>query len=123
MYISSGLGISTALVALSFSHLEILWQSFLIQGALLGIAIAFGAQPAIVIVGQHFARRRGLVMGIVAAAGSAGGFCFPLIFAHISKLVGLDWTLRIVAIIVMSVYITSYSRCLLTDCHAVFVSR
>lgn len=59
-------------------------------------------QPALVIVGHHFVRRRALVMGIVAAAGSIGGVCFPLIFAWLNGLprLGYAWSLRVVALIV-----------------------
>ncbi|KAF2655589.1 MFS general substrate transporter, partial [Lophiostoma macrostomum CBS 122681] len=99
LYLCSGLGGSCALVALSFSKPQILWQLFVIQGVLLGTFIAFGAQPALVIVVQHFVRRRALTMGLVAAAGSGGGFCFPLIFARLAPHIGFAWTLRVVAAI------------------------
>ena len=41
-------------------------------------------------------------MGIVAAAGSIGGVCFPLILAWLNGLPGLGyaWSLRAVALIV-----------------------
>ncbi|KAJ4291656.1 hypothetical protein N0V90_009551 [Kalmusia sp. IMI 367209] len=72
---------------------------FLVQGILLGVANALGTQPALVVVGQHFVRRRAFVMGIVAAAGSVGGVCFPVIFAQLAdpKRVGFAWSLRVVA--------------------------
>ena len=65
----------------------------------MGIANAFGSQPALVVVGQHFVRRRAFVMGIVAGAGSIGGVCFPIIFAKLadSDKVGYAWSLRVVA--------------------------
>lgn len=41
-------------------------------------------------------------MGIVAAAGSVGGACFPIILARLTdlKTVGYSWSLRVVAVIV-----------------------
>lgn len=110
LYIFSGIGCSGALIILSFVKSGVLWQIFLVQGVLLGIAIAFGAQPALVIVGHHFVRRRALVMGIVAASGSVGGVCFPLIFAQLAKpnAIGYEWSLRVVAII--AAYVTSFFR-------------
>jgi MCP family monocarboxylic acid transporter-like MFS transporter 10 len=102
LYIFSGVGCSSALLGLSFVQPGSLWQIFLVQGVLLGIAIAFGAQPALVVVGHHFVRRRGLVMGIVAAVGSVGGVCFPVIFAQLANMpsIGFAWALRVVALIV-----------------------
>ncbi|KAF1960694.1 MFS general substrate transporter [Byssothecium circinans] len=106
LYIFSGVGCSGALLCLSFLEAGLVWQIFLIQGVLLGISIAFGTQPALVIVGHHFIRRRALVMGIVAAAGSVGGVCFPLIFALLSmnNAIGYEWSLRVVALIIAVCY-------------------
>jgi MFS family permease len=101
LYLFSGIGTSGALLLLSVSKPTILWQPFLIQGVLLGLAIAFGAQPAIVVCGQHFFRRRALAMGIVAAAGSVGGVCFPLLFARLMPAIGYAWTLRVVALLIL----------------------
>lgn len=132
MYIFSGISCAGALVGLSFIQTGLLWQIFLVQGVLVGVANAFGSQPALVVVGQHFVRRRALVMGIVAAAGSVGGVCFPVIFARLAGLekVGYAWSLRVVAGIVMcvsgEVFFVIYQA---TDEHrlcytiAVFVSR
>jgi MFS transporter, MCT family, solute carrier family 16 (monocarboxylic acid transporters), member 10 len=91
-----------ALIGLSLVPEGGLWQIFLVQGVLLGIAIAFGAQPALAVLGHHFVRRRALVMGIVAAAGSVGGVCFPIIFTKLAATptVGFAWSLRIVALII-----------------------
>lgn len=69
----------------------------------MGIASSFGSQPALVVVSQHFVRRRALAMGIVAAAGSVGGVCFPVVFARLAGLgdVGYAWSLRVVAGIIV----------------------
>ncbi|CAI6337242.1 unnamed protein product [Periconia digitata] len=121
LYIFSGITSSCALLTLSFLHIHswLLWQIFLVQGVFLGIAIAFGAQPALVVVGRHFVRRRALVMGIVAAAGSVGGVCFPLIFARLNGLpgIGYAWALRVVALMVALCYMIALliSRAKLTD--------
>ncbi|KAF2009488.1 MFS general substrate transporter [Aaosphaeria arxii CBS 175.79] len=109
LYILSGLGCAGGLLALSFSETDELYQLFLIQGVLLGVAIALGAQPALVVAGQHFQRRRALVMGIVAASGSVGGVCFPIIFARLMPQVGFAWTLRVVATVVAVSYAIALS--------------
>ncbi|PVI06267.1 MFS general substrate transporter [Periconia macrospinosa] len=106
LYIVSGVGSAGALVGLSFLQSGKLWQVFLVQGVILGITISVGAQPALVAVNQHFIRRRALVMGIVAAAGSVGGVCFPLILARLNDLsgVGYAWSLRVIALMVALCY-------------------
>ncbi|KAF2684267.1 MFS general substrate transporter [Lentithecium fluviatile CBS 122367] len=111
LYIFSGISCSGVLLCLSFVQPGSLWQIFVVQGVFLGIAIAFGAQPALVVVGHHFARRRGLVLGIVAAAGSVGGVCFPVIFAQLANVpsIGFAWSLRVVALIVACCYVVALS--------------
>lgn len=102
MYICSGISSVGALLGISFIETGSLWQIFLVQGVLVGIANAFGSQPALVVVGQHFVRRRAFVMGIVAGAGSIGGVCFPIVLAKLADLqrVGYAWSLRVVAVII-----------------------
>jgi MCP family monocarboxylic acid transporter-like MFS transporter 10 len=109
LYIFSGIGCSGALVCLSFVQPGSLWQIFVVQGVFLGVAIASGSQPALVVVGHHFMRRRGLVMGIVAAAGSVGGVCFPVLFTQLEGMpsIGFAWSLRVVALIVALVTLKS----------------
>jgi MCP family monocarboxylic acid transporter-like MFS transporter 10 len=101
LYIFSGISCAGALICLSFVQSGSLWQIFVVQGLFLGIAVASGAQPALVVVGHHFVRRRGLVLGLVAAAGSVGGVCFPLIFARLAAMpsIGFAWACRVVALI------------------------
>jgi MCP family monocarboxylic acid transporter-like MFS transporter 10 len=113
LYIFSGISCSGAFLALSFIRSGSLAQIFLVQGVLLGFANAAGSQPALVVVSQHFVRRRALVMGIVAAAGSVGGVCFPALLAKLAdeKQVGYAWSLRVVAGII--VYVDpSYRGCI-----------
>ncbi|KAF2437727.1 MFS general substrate transporter [Karstenula rhodostoma CBS 690.94] len=111
LYIFSGIGCSGAFLGLSFIHSGSLSQIFLVQGVLLGLANACGSQPALVVVGQHFVRRRALVMGLVAAAGSVGGVCFPALLAKLAekKQIGYVWSLRVVSGIIMLCYIVAIS--------------
>lgn len=64
----------------------------------MGISIAFGVQPALTVVGQHFRRRRAFAMGVVASGCALGGACFPIMFAHLLPIVGFNWTLRVAAL-------------------------
>ncbi|KAL5383368.1 hypothetical protein DPSP01_006053 [Paraphaeosphaeria sporulosa] len=105
LYMFSAISCSGAFLGLSFIHSGSLSQIFLVQGVLLGLANACGSQPALVVVGQHFEHRRALVMGIVAAAGSVGGVCFPALLSKLAdeKHIGYAWSLRVVSGIILYV--------------------
>lgn len=98
---TAGLGCSVALVALSFSQPEQLWQQFLTQGVLFGVCSSFGVQPALAVVGQYFHKRRALAMGVVAGGSSLGGVCFPLMFSGLIPRIGFSWSIRVAALICM----------------------
>ncbi|KAF2003840.1 MFS general substrate transporter [Amniculicola lignicola CBS 123094] len=98
LYIGSGVGTAGALLALSFSRPGAVWQVFLSQGLLMGCTIAFGAQPALTVAGQHFKKRRALAMGVVSAGTAAGGVAFPIMFAKLMPIIGFGWCLRLAAV-------------------------
>ena len=92
-------GCSASQLALSFTKSQSLWQQFLTQGLLFGFTVAFGVQPALTVVGQHFKRRRALAMGIVAGGSSIGGVCLPIMFSRLIPVIGFGWSLRVGALI------------------------
>ena len=103
-------------VALSFTHPQAIWHQFLSQGVLFGLAVGFGFQPALCVVGHYFRRRRALAMGIVAAGSSVGGVCLPIMFSRLFDQIGFGmsfllvssqsltmtaWTVRVAALITL----------------------
>ncbi|KAF2877222.1 major facilitator superfamily domain-containing protein [Massariosphaeria phaeospora] len=104
LYIGSGCGTVIALILLSLCKPGAFWQVFLSQGLLMGIAIAFGVQPALTVVGQHFSKQRALAMGIVCTASAAGGICFPIMFKSFLPMIGFRWALRVAALKVVGCY-------------------
>ena len=108
-YAAAGLGCSGAMLGLSFSQPGKIWQPFLSQGVLFGLAVAFGVQPALAVVGQHFKKRRALAMGLVAAGSSVGGVSYPLMFTRLVPRIGFAWSIRIAAFISLFCYITGYA--------------
>lgn len=64
----------------------------------MGSSIAFGIQPALTIVVQHFKRRRALALGVVSAGSSLGGIGFPLMFERLVPSVGFANALRLAAL-------------------------
>jgi MCP family monocarboxylic acid transporter-like MFS transporter 10 len=98
LYIGAGSGTAVGLLVLSFAQQGRFWQVFLIQGLLVGFAAAFGAQPALAVVGQHFKQKRAIAMGLVTAGSALGGIGFPLMFERLEPLLGFQWMLRVAAL-------------------------
>ncbi|KAF1914042.1 major facilitator superfamily domain-containing protein [Ampelomyces quisqualis] len=98
LYVGSGLGTIFALMLLSFVQVGQFWSIFLIQGLLLGLTIAFGIQPALTVVGQHFNERRALALGLVSTGAALGGIGFPLMFEKLLPTVGFANAIRLAAL-------------------------
>ncbi|KAJ4383996.1 hypothetical protein N0V86_000840 [Didymella sp. IMI 355093] len=99
-----GSGTAVGLLVLSFAQQGRFWQVFLIQGLLVGFAAAFGAQPALAVVGQHFKHQRAIAMGLVTAGSALGGIGFPLMFERLEPLLGFQWMLRVAALKIAVLY-------------------
>jgi len=87
-----------SLLALSFIKHGQFWQVFLVQGLMMGLTMAFGIQPALTVVGQHFEERRALAMGLVSTGSALGGIGFPLMFERLLPIVGFPNALRLAAL-------------------------
>lgn len=74
------------------------WETFLIQGLFMGSTIAFGIQPALTVVAQHFKERRALAMSLVATGSALGGIGYPLMFGQLVPRVGFSNALRLAAL-------------------------
>jgi MCP family monocarboxylic acid transporter-like MFS transporter 10 len=83
---------------LSFVQEGQFWPIFLTQGVLLGFTIAFGIQPALTVVGQHFNERRALALGLVSTGAALGGIGFPLMFEKLLPTVGFANAIRLAAL-------------------------
>ncbi|KAH6620246.1 major facilitator superfamily domain-containing protein [Boeremia exigua] len=107
LYAGAGSGTAAGLLILSFAQPGCFWQVFLVQGLLVGFAAAFGAQPALTVVGQHFKQQRAVAMGFVAAGSALGGIGFPLMFESLLPLLGFQWMLRVAALKVAVIYLVA----------------
>jgi MFS transporter, MCT family, solute carrier family 16 (monocarboxylic acid transporters), member 10 len=83
---------------LSFIQAGQFWSIFLTQGLLLGLTIAFGIQPALTVVGQHFSERRALALGLVSTGAALGGIGFPIMFEKLLPTVGFANAIRLAAL-------------------------
>ncbi|CAO2657115.1 Nn.00g032410.m01.CDS01 [Neocucurbitaria sp. VM-36] len=113
LYLGSGTGTIIALLMLSLAQPGQFWQIFLVQGLLMGLTIAFGVQPALTVVGQHFKERRALAMGIVSTGSALGGIGFPLMFERLLPTVGFANALRLTALKIAICY--SIALCISTS--------
>ncbi|KAI4670315.1 uncharacterized protein J4E79_000596 [Alternaria viburni] len=98
LYLGSGAGTVLALIILSFIHPGQFWLVLMTQGLLMGFTIAFGVQPAVTVVGQHFKERRALAMGLVSTGSALGGIGFPLMFDQLLPRLGFPNSLRLAAV-------------------------
>lgn len=98
LYAGSGAGTISALILLSFLQPNRFWAVFMTQGLLMGLTIAFGVQPALTVVGQHFKERRALAMGLVTTGSALGGIGFPLMFERLLPSVGFSNALRLASV-------------------------
>ena len=64
----------------------------------MGFAAAFGAQPALTVVGQHFKQQRAIAMGLVTTGSALGGIGFPLMFERLLPVLTFPWMLRVAAL-------------------------
>ncbi|KAH7402870.1 major facilitator superfamily domain-containing protein [Pyrenochaeta sp. MPI-SDFR-AT-0127] len=113
LYLGSGMGTIIALFMLSFAQPGQFWHIFLTQGLLMGTTIAFGVQPALTVVGQHFKERRALAMGLVSTGSALGGIGFPLMFERLLPTVGFANALRLTALKIALCY--SIALCISTS--------
>ncbi|KAI4637860.1 hypothetical protein J4E83_000678 [Alternaria metachromatica] len=107
LYLGSGAGTVLALIILSFIHPGQFWLVLMTQGLLMGFTIAFGVQPAVTVVGQHFKERRALAMGLVSTGSALGGIGFPLMFDQLLPRLGFPNSLRLAAVKIAVCYLVA----------------
>ncbi|KAH7563398.1 hypothetical protein BM1_00445 [Bipolaris maydis] len=97
LLVGSGLGTTVALLMLSFVQPGQFWLVFMTHGFLMGLSMAFGVQPALTVVGQHFKERRGLALGVVSMGSALGGIGFPVMLGQVMPRWEFGGALRLAA--------------------------
>jgi MFS family permease len=88
--------VAAALIGLS--HMQSLWQFYLL-GLLLGVAITgLGDIPAGAVVSQWFGRQRGLALGLVYTGSNIGGAIVPLVATAVAAESSWRDALRVLAV-------------------------
>ena len=88
-------GLVTAPVATKY------WQQLLSQGICGGIGAGLTYSPILACVATYFVKRRSLAMALVTCGACTGGIVFPIVAQQLLPRVGLAWTLRCMALVVL----------------------
>ncbi|KAI1314740.1 hypothetical protein EDD11_001754 [Mortierella claussenii] len=97
--VTSGLG--TVIMALSLllaSFSTQIWHLFLTQGIMFGTGASLVYFSAIAAPGHWFIKKRGLALGIGASGAGFGGFYLAPLSQYMVDHIGLQWTLRVLAL-------------------------
>ncbi|KAJ6597990.1 major facilitator superfamily domain-containing protein [Mycena sp. CBHHK59/15] len=71
------------------------YQVLLSQGVGMGVGLMLVFGPSMTMVSEHFNTRRGLAMGIVAAASPVGAIVFTIVLNHLfHSSIGFNWGIR-----------------------------
>jgi MFS family permease len=81
------------------------YQFMLVYGVLAGISSAFLTTTALAVVAHWFEKKRGLASGIAFVGSSVGGIMFPLVLKSLFGRLSWAWSIRIVALIVVGMFI------------------
>ncbi|OAA73640.1 Major facilitator superfamily domain, general substrate transporter [Cordyceps fumosorosea ARSEF 2679] len=78
-------------------------QLMLVQGVLMGAAVALLQFPAFAAVAHHFKRRRAAALGLMVAGSSLGGVVMPVLLSRMlnDSNLGFGWSVRVVGLIIL----------------------
>ncbi|TFK64870.1 MFS general substrate transporter [Pluteus cervinus] len=96
----SGLITSVALLMLSFTKPQQIWQQYLTQAILFNLGATIGFFPSVAVIAHWFKKKVAWALGILVAGASVGGIVFPLLLHRLIPKIGFGWTIRIIALIV-----------------------
>ncbi|PTB69519.1 MFS general substrate transporter [Trichoderma citrinoviride] len=79
------------------------WQIMLVQGVLMGVAMAFLQFPAMASVSQYFDKKRAAALGVAISGSSIGGIVMPIAVSKMlnSTSLGFGWTVRIIGFLML----------------------
>ncbi len=82
-----------ALGLLGMSQVREIWHVYLFFGVMGGLGLAFSEfLPVTTVINHWFIRRRSLALGLLFAAGGAGGFFLPPLISALMSSLGWRWT-------------------------------
>ncbi|KAK7030417.1 hypothetical protein VNI00_014161 [Paramarasmius palmivorus] len=88
--------VATMLVAECTSY----WQFMLCQGIITGLCVGIICTPVSPIITQWFREKRALALSLSALGTALGGTMFPIVARQLLPLVGFQWTIRVMGVII-----------------------
>ncbi|KAI8942348.1 hypothetical protein NX059_000424 [Plenodomus lindquistii] len=79
------------------------YQFMLLQGVVMGSAVAFLQFPAFAVVAQYFDKKRAAALGLMVSGSSVGGVVFPIVLSKLlnDSTVTFGWSIRIIAFVML----------------------
>ncbi|XP_026522469.1 monocarboxylate transporter 10 [Notechis scutatus] len=103
-------GAAVAFVGLLLSSfVRSLGPLYFTYGILFGCGCSFSYQPSLVILGQYFKKRLGLVNGIVTAGSSLFTITLPFVLDELIRSLGLYGTFRILCIFLFILFLAGFT--------------
>lgn len=81
------------------SYSKYYWQLLLTQGVLYGISCGLAFFPALTIISSYFDVKKGLATGLAVSGSGFGGLLMAPLARYLLSTQGIQWTLRILAIV------------------------
>ncbi|KAL6237844.1 hypothetical protein BDW75DRAFT_237898 [Aspergillus navahoensis] len=83
------------------------YQILLSQGICTGLGFGLLYIPSLTIVSRSFVQKRALALGIATAGAPAGGVIYTLMFEQLLPRVGFAWTVRVIGLVMLGLYIAA----------------
>ncbi|KAJ5509217.1 hypothetical protein N7527_011360 [Penicillium freii] len=116
--VGSILGV-TGMMMLSLAHEY--YAIFLSQGVCVGLGFGLLYVPAIALVSRSFTTRRAVALGVSSSGAPVGGIIYTTMFNQILPKVGFPWTVRLVAFVMLALFIAAAFMLLWPERHSVRV--
>lgn len=116
--VGSILGV-TGMMMLSLAHEY--YAIFLSQGVCVGLGFGLLYVPAIALVSRSFTTRRAVALGVSSSGAPVGGIIYTTMFNQILPKVGFPWTVRLVAFVMLALFIAAALMLLWPERHTVRV--
>ncbi|KAF7715038.1 Uncharacterized protein PECH_003507 [Penicillium ucsense] len=78
---------------------------FLSQGVTMGLGFGLLYVPTVALISRRFSQNRAVALGVATSGAPAGGIIYTLIFNQLIAGMGFAWTVRIMAFIMLALFV------------------
>ncbi|KAJ5964551.1 Major facilitator superfamily domain general substrate transporter [Penicillium vulpinum] len=94
---------------------------FLSQGVCVGLGFGLLYVPAMALVSRSFTTRRAVALGVSSSGAPVGGIIYTVMFNQLIPKLGFPWTVRLIAFVMLALFIAAAFMILWPQRHAVKV--